>query len=304
MTKYGICKLCCKGKELQKSHIIPKFVFDWLKESSGTGFLRSNEIPNKRVQDGRKEPMLCGGCESLFNQWETPFATKIFHPLNMNAVSSFRYESWLLKFAVSVSWRVLTWYISNDVTEFSESAKTLIDKALQTWKEFLLDKRSHPDSFEQHIILLDMIESIENINDLPPNMNRFMIRGCHVNLAHSNGHPLFIYTKMGRITLLGFIGIKNLRDWVGTRIHVKQGIVGGDIVMPLQFLDYIKYQATAELRVHDRISERQKKVISKTYIKDINRVVMSETFQVLDHDVWLFGENAVFGKNGDSDEWH
>jgi hypothetical protein len=296
MTKHQTCRLCCEEKELRESHIIPKFVSDWQKESSGTGFLRSSEMPNRRVQDGEKEYMLCSDCEALFNQWETPFATRIFHPLNRQEAIRFEYKSWLLKFAISVSWRVLSWYKSEDLSEISESGKSLIAKALQTWKEFLFDQRPHPGSFEQHMILLDVIKSIQNIDNLPPNWNRFMIRGYHINLAHSDGHPLYIYTKMGRITLLGFIGIKHPQHWLGTKIHVRRGVIGGSIRLPVQFLDYMRERALTELHEQDRISKKQYEVISRTYRKDRDRAVKSETFQALDHDVRLFGINAVFSK--------
>lgn len=301
-TKYPICSLCREEKELRESHIIPKFVFDWHKESSGTGFLRSSEMPNRRVQDGAKEHMLCADCEFLFNQWETPFATKIFHPLNRREAMRFEYESWLLKFAASVSWRVLTWYNPNNLLEISESGKGLIDRALQTWKEFVFDQCPHPGSFEQHMILLDVPKSIQNIDNLPPNWNRFMTRGCHINLAHSDGHPLYIYTKMGRITLLGFIGIEYPRHWIGTRIHVGRGVIGGSIKVPVQFLDYMKERAIAELHEKNRISKKQDEVIDRTYRKDPDRAVMSKTFQALDYDVRLFGINAVFNKEDSSNE--
>ncbi len=204
MSNDKTCKLCCGHGRLRQSHITPKFVFDWQKVSSGTGFLRSSETPNRRAQDGEKEQMLCSDCEALFNRWETPFATRIFHPLNRGESIQFRYESWLLKFAVSVSWRVLTWYKPDDLPEISAPGKLLIAKALQTWKEFLLDQRAHPGSFEQHLILTDVIESIENIDSLPPNWNRFMTRGCHINMAHFKGHPLYVYAKMGPSDSVGF----------------------------------------------------------------------------------------------------
>ncbi len=301
-TEYQTCRLCCEEKELRESHVIPKFVFDWQKESSGTGFLRSSEMPNRRAQDGEKEHMLCGDCEALFNQWETPFATKIFHPLNKREAIRFEYQSWLLKFAVSVSWRVLTWYNPDALPEISESGKALIAKALQTWKEFLFDQRPHPGSFEQHMILLDVIKSIQNIYNLPSNWNRFLTRGCHINLAHSGGDPLYVYTKMGRITLLGFIGINHPRHWVGTKIHVKRGVIGGSLKVPVQFLDYMKERAIVELHEKDRISKKQAEVIDRTYRKDPDRAVMSETFRALDHDVRRFGINAVFDEKDSPNE--
>src|SRR3989338_10236365 len=103
-----ICKLCGINDELQNSHIIPSFIYRWLKETSGTGFLRFGQTPNKRVQDGLKDYLLCSSCEGLFQKWETEFANKIFYPIVKNREIRFYYESWLLKFAVSLSWRVLT----------------------------------------------------------------------------------------------------------------------------------------------------------------------------------------------------
>ena len=147
-AKYSTCELCCKEKDLRESHIIPKFVFDWQKESSGTGFLRSSRVPNRRVQDGAKEYMLCSDCETLFNQWETSFATNIFHPLNRRENIQFEYRSWLLKFAVSVSWRCLTWYRPDTLPGISALGKDLIAKALHTWREFLLNQCPHTGSFE------------------------------------------------------------------------------------------------------------------------------------------------------------
>lgn len=178
----------------------------------------------------------------------------------------------------------------------------MITKTLQAWKEFLFDQRPHPGLFEQHMILLDVIKSIQNIDNLPPNWNRFITRGCHINLSHSNGHPLYIYTKMGRITLLGFIGVDHPRHWVGTKIHVKRGVIGGSIKVPVQFLDYMKDRAITELHEQDRISKKQDEVINRAYRKDPDRGVMSETFQVLDHDVRLFGADAVFNKKDSSNE--
>lgn len=296
MTSNQPCRLCCKTKRLCESHIIPKLVTGWLKKSSGTGFLRSSETPNRRAQDGEKEKMLCSGCEALLNQWETPFATEIFHPLNRGEAMRFKYESWLLKFAVSVSWRVLTSFKPYSLPEISEPGKALVAKALQTWKEFLFDQRPHPGSFEQHMIITDLIKSAENIDNLPPNWNRFMTRGYHINMCHSEGHPLYIYTKMGRITLLGFIGIKYPRHWVGTKIHVRKGVIGGSITAPIQFLDYMKERAIAVLRVQQRISAKQVEVIGTTYRKDPDRAVTSETFLTLDQDVRMFGKDAVFGE--------
>jgi hypothetical protein len=65
------CRLCSETKELRESHILPGFVYRWMKETSATGYLRFGQQPNVRVQDGLKLHLLCGDCEQRFNQWET-----------------------------------------------------------------------------------------------------------------------------------------------------------------------------------------------------------------------------------------
>src|SRR5437764_5294832 len=108
--KTGICRLCGTTAVLQSSHVIPSFVFRWLKETSGTGHLRFAQEPNKRVQDGPKYEMLCRACEERFNEWETEFSVRVFHPMTQGRTSTVRYGDWMAKFCVSVSWRVLVWY--------------------------------------------------------------------------------------------------------------------------------------------------------------------------------------------------
>jgi hypothetical protein len=301
MTDGRICQLCCEEWELRESHIIPKFVFDWLKESSATGFLRFSEVPNKRAQDGIKVYMLCHDCECRFNRWETQFAARVFHPLNRGEALQFDYEKWLLKFAVSVSWRALTWIQPYDLPELSKSSHPLIAEALEAWKSFLFDKDPNPGPFEQHMILLDYPGSVQDISDFPPNMNRFIVRGCGINLCHNHGHPLFIYTKMGRVTLLGFIGIRHPGRWIGTKIHVRHGTVGGNIRVPIEFLSFMKEQA-ARSSFNGGISDKQKDIIGKSYDKNHDRAVSSEAFHALARDVCLFGEEAIFGEDNSEDK--
>ena len=88
---------------------------DYLKVFSiCTGFIRFGTAPNLRSQDGQKGHYLCDSCEQLFNSWETDFANLVFHPLNEGGAHSFNYGPWMLKFAVSVSWRVLTYFINKN----------------------------------------------------------------------------------------------------------------------------------------------------------------------------------------------
>ena len=98
------CRLCGSNEPLLDGHVIPGFVFRWLKETSGTGYLRTSDQPNRRVHDGWVRKLLCPRCEGRFSRWERQFAESIFHPLARNeSTLDIRYGDWMLPFAVSVS---------------------------------------------------------------------------------------------------------------------------------------------------------------------------------------------------------
>lgn len=101
--KFDRCALCAESSDLQQSHIIPKFVFKWLRETSATHHFRFSQKPNLRVQDGLKPRMLCQKCEQLFSSWENEFSKNCFVPLNSGNNRKISYGPWMLKFATSVS---------------------------------------------------------------------------------------------------------------------------------------------------------------------------------------------------------
>lgn len=108
------CKLCGAIANLEQSHILPAFVFRWMKDTSATGYLRFGGKPNCRAQDGERRYWLCRGCETRLCQWETEFAAQVFHPLISDGGQRIPYQEWMLKFAVSVSWRVLSLFVEDN----------------------------------------------------------------------------------------------------------------------------------------------------------------------------------------------
>ena len=100
------CALCHNNSALELSHIIPKFVVRYLKNTS-VGKLRSADNPNATIQDGEKHYLLCGECEDRFSECEKKFADNIFHPYFKQHQRSFTYDKWLHYFITSVSWRHL-----------------------------------------------------------------------------------------------------------------------------------------------------------------------------------------------------
>ena len=158
MSHQGTCRLCGSQAELQVSHIVPAFVFRWLRETSATGHIRSGEAPNRRVQDGWKKRWLCGDCEALLAQSEKLFAERLFLPLAAGRPKRLQYGPWLLKFCSSLSWRTLSLMRDQDEPiDYSDADIALLDEADTAWKDFLLGRTEDPGPFRQHIFFVDRV---------------------------------------------------------------------------------------------------------------------------------------------------
>jgi hypothetical protein len=289
-----ICALCKNERELRCSHFIPAFVYRWLKESSGTGYLRFSQSPNQRIQDGLKKDFLCGDCESLLNEFETEFANKIFYPLHKNEQLRlsqgpwFNYKSWCMKFAVSVSWRCLMLARELGLSHFSEAQRSLVDDALEAWRLFLLDKVEHPGQFEQHMVMLDHLAD-HTCTDLPSNFNRYLLRAVELQPIRTGGSA-FIYVKMCRIMIFGFIQETEMRWWKGTKLRVRNGQIGGaNVALPNPLLGYLKRRAAHIGVMEKSISPRQQEKILQDSEKKLERVLGSETLQAQLYDHEMFG---------------
>ena len=286
------CALCASTADLQTSHIIPGFVFAWVRETSATGYFRWSQHPNLRAQDGLKVRMLCRSCEQLFSSWEKPFAERCFAHLNSGDVGNISYEAWMLKFATSVSWRVLRFFAASDgLVGFPDHIMTEVDHAQREWSRFLSGDAPHPGRHEQHMIVVDVIEDMAAA-DAPPNISRYLVRSTDLDVVH-NGESAFTYAKMGRFLLFGFITMKHSHRWKGTKLRVRRGLFGQRrVVLPADIKDYLFGCARRMANSYSKISERQRGKIHKSFEKDLDRAVHSETFRAMHADVSLFGSRA------------
>lgn len=291
MTSKKKCRLCGQIKELQLSHIIPSFVFKWLKETSVTGRIRLGETPNKRVQDGHKMYLLCRACEQRFSNWENIFAKEMFLPFNQGKLIK-PYGSWFLKFSVSISWRVLNLFRDEAMLKhFPESLLPSVDMALNTWKEFLLDTRPNPSSFKQHVLPIGLIGDTTDPN-MPSNINRYVLRSIDMDVP-CNENSAFIYVKMPRFFLIGFIKMPRPNNWHDIRIQVKGGtLIKKRRKLPQSLADYIYIRARRQKKVQQEMSARQWDRISDDYRKNIDNFTDSEMFKAITQDSILFGEDA------------
>ena len=289
---FEVCALCGASSDLRASHVIPKFVYRWFRETSATNYFRSSESPNIRAQDGWKPRMLCRDCEEVFSSWEKRFSEICFVPLNNGDKREIRYGPWMLKFATSVSWRVLSVHkASGNLSRFPKHVVSAVDGTLDEWSRFLLGSQPHPGRHEQHMMVVDLIHSAHGTN-LPRNINRYLTRTISCDVDYSEDMAI-TYAKMGRFILFGFIQMTHPRRWKGTKLNAGRGRFGQrDIELPLELRDYIFERARRTAESVSQLSDRQRARIHQSYQRSSERATNSETVRAMDRDVAMFGAEA------------
>ena len=134
-THMGVCALTGEYCELQESHVYPKFVYKYLKQTGGSRFRIANN-PTKALQDGLKIPLLGRHAEQDFSKREKWFAENIFTPFVNGRLMNRKiaYDEHLYYFCISLLWRVL-YYTKDSIKGDKERRKCR--EALEEWRAFL-----------------------------------------------------------------------------------------------------------------------------------------------------------------------
>ncbi|MCC5906213.1 MAG: hypothetical protein JJU13_08410 [Balneolaceae bacterium] len=296
------CSLCNKPDvELQNSHIIPKFIFRFIKKTGGSDFLRFAENPNKRVQDGFKRYLLCLDCEQLLNTWETDFSKQLFYPYYDNKEIILNYNDWLIKFCVSISWRnLILSKLDNNLEHLTPKQLVTANLALKVWGDYLLGKKPNPGSFEQHLLLLDSVEEHTfKPEDVPPTLNRYLNRAVDLDIMASP-NQVFIYTKLPLFLIIGIIDMKSSKKWVNTKVKLS-GKISSKVDRKISGLigDRINAGGKKMAKILQSYSPNQQKLIDNTIENNIERVANSESFKSMQDDYKLFGKHVFFSKKED-----
>lgn len=269
-----ICALCGKERELCESHFIPKFIFDWIKKTSATGYLRQAININKRLQDGMKEKFLCSECENKFSKYEKYFADKFFYPYLDKKETSFNYDENLQKFIISISWRLL----KKDLEGFKNFQPEMFEYAKQAeeyWRKILLNDELD-EKYEHHLFLFDYIE--DSSADLPDKFQWYTMRATDGTIASSK-KELFLFVKLPSIFFISSIFPISIKAYWENSLIEKKGIL--KIPQSSQhpgFLDFL--MSRAEYITKDELSEKQSNKIGETALKDLDKVRNSKSFEV------------------------
>lgn len=197
----GTCRLCGNQRDLQQSHVIPRFVIKWLKKSGATPFLRGAEDPDTRIQD-KKEKLLCSECEQRLGDWEQRFATDIFYPAIRQKKTEFEYDTWLQQFIISLSWRFLVSSFS-ELDAWSPEEQSALESAEQDWRTILNGNQPLSTATRSHhIILMGETESVQG--DIPDDWEFYAERGMDATVFTVND-GVHIYTKFPQMYFISCV---------------------------------------------------------------------------------------------------
>ncbi len=218
--KMEICKYCQEKDAIKYSHIIPSFVYKWIKETAATGYMRNNHEPNLRQQDGPKAPLLCVDCEKLFSEVENSFKkdyfTKVANYQN-RCPEIVNITPEIIICIYTIAWRVLAneYYfpIENDYTE-EEIAR--FPSLLENMKQSI--DRSDFSTYKTHIVpcTKDVLTRLK----LPQIDWHFYERSAAAESRIWNNWERFIVFIKIPFSIIVFEIVPNNSDpWIGTQLE-------------------------------------------------------------------------------------
>lgn len=285
MNKSGVCALCKNENELMESHIIPKFVYRFLKKDSFTGRMRSLSNPDIPLQDGDKQYLLCGECEKLFNVKETLFSNKIYFPFKKNGFEKLSYDgNWLNYFITSVNWRSLYLDIigfeeNNDPeNSITEKQLKLLKKNEQIMREYLLGKRRDIDSIENHIFFFDTIESIGGVGE--ETSWHSLVQGSafgYTTLTKNDG--IYVFTNLTGAIIVTIIKKEQKEKWKNTFVKNEAGKFKSPQYTSSSVFAELRYVAKQRKRSMELMSEKQKQQLINKIEKSPEKFMKSGSYK-------------------------
>ncbi|MGE3959255.1 MAG: hypothetical protein AB7H96_21260 [Vicinamibacterales bacterium] len=222
----GACYLCGACGPLCRSHIIPKFVGEWLKASNATGRLRDSAAPNRLIEDLPWRYMLCNDCEERFSRVEAETRMRIFVPLHEHEQVAFRYGPAFVQFAVSVLWRCLVFLrVEGRLGKLGDLPESAA--AERVWRGFLLGQGRTVAPHDVHAFHMDAPPPQPHLQGLPPNLGRYMLRSVGMSALQRDDFG-YVFVKIARINIFGTVVSGSQRKlWKNSKLHASGGSWGG-----------------------------------------------------------------------------
>ena len=144
----GDCRLCRQTRELERSHIWPRFAYKRYASdlSDGGSFLDLNVGAKSNRQ--YTDYWFCGECEDLLSRPES-WAATFCDDIESSPTATRSYDERLLDFCVGISMRTLMYAIEVS----GQSVPSMARDAVRRWRRFLLDRERTVAEFVRHLAL-------------------------------------------------------------------------------------------------------------------------------------------------------
>lgn len=255
----SVCKYCNDGKAIKNSHIIPSFVYKWIKDTSPTGFIRSSDQPNKRLQDGLKSALLCKKCEKDFSEVENSFKKHLFAKIaNYQAPCP---NELLITNSIKKCIYIIAWRVLADTYHFPVS-HNYTDEEFDRFPEFLNNikdsiESSNFNKFQTHLIPCTK-EVLERLN-LPKVEWSYYDRSVGAEPRIWNDWKRFIIFIKIPSAIIVFEIVHSEEDiWCGTQIENADNICLEEITkVPSYVSGQIGYFYDCFLKGKENVTEKQ-----------------------------------------------
>ena len=294
----SLCKLCQDSDDLQVSHILPRFLGKYLKETSATGFLTAIDTEGQpsRSQDICKTRLLCSRCESILNKAETFFAKTIFHPFKQDNLKSIPIDDRLGRFAVSVSLRAL-WVMQLVEHPLAEKWRDKLCELENEWRNYLLETPNFiMGTNSHHILLCSETLLAAGLKD-SPNLILHVMRTSAFYLFEKFGKA-YMFANLAGVQIISMISPSELPVSRGMQVYPNQTF-GVDTPAGIGWGGYFQnlLELTRKLDAsRSHLSDAQKETIEQAMNKDPKRAAESEDArilimqQILRHDIMSKGD--------------
>ena len=253
------------------SHVIPRFVIKWMKKSGPTPFLRKFVDPNTRIQD-MHEKMLCEDCEEIFSEWETKFATYVFHPYVRDQSERFEYEEWMYRFILSISWRLLVSEMA--VWHESDHPKVdIVEETVETWRQVLLgEKPLSEDPSSHHIFFVEEIDVAVSDPEAPDNFEIYMQRNIDGTSIFGD-EDIHVFFKFPKMIFFSTIAPSDRGGLMNTRVS-KEGVIEPPQEVGGMWGDFLYNRV--EVAGQASMSEHEREKVEERILKEPERFLESD----------------------------
>lgn len=162
------------------------------------------------------------------------------------------YGPWMLRFAVSVAWRLLE-YGRERYPAWARVVDVGGNEAAEQWRRFLLGELPDPSPYDMHLIpVIGPGVDIQN----------YIAATIETNVVSSPNGEAYACAKLGQWLLLGAIRDPFRHMWDGTRIQAESGIWGGagtEFGVPYGIGIYIEQRASTNRQHLENADDLQRR---------------------------------------------